>query len=82
MVTIVQATKGIASVEGDDPAKKEMVHKNAALWIQYSNLSLGRNSDADLLDNGGVATVPAGMAAHGNTTAQEKDEWTKEGVIL
>ena len=38
--------------------EKELAQKNAALWIQYSSLSIGRSSGTKLLDNGGYATVP------------------------
>jgi hypothetical protein len=38
--------------------EKELAQKNAALWIQYSCLSIGRSSGTKLLDNGGYATVP------------------------
>ena len=37
--------------------ENELAQKNAALWIQYSSLSIGRSSGTEILDNGGYATV-------------------------
>jgi hypothetical protein len=48
--------------EGSDMKYEEMTQKNAALWIQYSSLSIGRSNGTELLDNGGYATVPVRMA--------------------
>jgi len=38
---------------------EEITHKNAALWLQYSTLSVSRSGGSDLFDIGGCAKVPA-----------------------
>lgn len=55
----------------------EMALKNAALWIQYSSLSIGRSSRTELLDNGGMAIVPdITNDVPPNTPGQEYGEMT------
>jgi hypothetical protein len=81
MYSILPATKGIMAVERSDPVQREIVHKNAALWIEYSALSIGRNCGTELLENGGIAIVPACVAeTPHNTSGQKLEGWT-EGVI-
>lgn len=58
MHSIIPATKGIVAIEGSDRRQMEMALKNAALWIQYSSLSIGRGCGTELLDNGGLSIVP------------------------
>jgi len=55
--------------------ENELAQKNAALWIQYSSLSIGRSSGTEILDNGGYATVPVRMTnGSQNTAGQEHKE--------
>jgi hypothetical protein len=62
--------------------KKELAQKNAALWIQYSSLSIGRSSGTEILNNGGYATVPVRMAnGSQNTAEQEHKEMVRGGSI-
>jgi len=62
--------------------EKELAQKNAALWIQYSNLSIGRSSGTELLDNGGYAAAPvSGKDDPRNVADREIDEMTV-GVVL
>jgi hypothetical protein len=81
MNSIIPATKGIVVVEGSDRGQMEMALKNAALWIQYSSLSIGRSCGTELLDNGGLAIVPdIRNDAPRNTAGQEYGEMT--GVVV
>jgi len=60
---------------------KELAQKNAALWLQYSALSIGRSRGTELLDNGGYATVPVcGKDAPRNVAKRVNDEMDT-GVI-
>jgi hypothetical protein len=61
--------------------EKELAQKNAALWIQYSSLSIGRSSGTELLDNCGYATVPvSGKDTPRNLADRINDEMTV-GVV-
>ncbi len=62
--------------------EKELAQKNAALWIQYSSLSIGRSSGTEILNNGGYATVPVIMAnGSQNTAGQEHKERVRGDII-
>ena len=60
---------------------KELAQKNAALWLQYSALSIGRSSGTELLNNGGYATVPLKMANGSKNTAGQEHKERAEGVV-
>lgn len=81
MYSFIPVIKGIAAVEGADRERTEMALKNAALWIQYSALSIGRSDGTELLDNGGLATVPdTGDDAPPDTAGQVYGEMPGEVV--
>jgi hypothetical protein len=80
MHSLLPATRGIMTGKGSDPMLTEMAQKNAGLWIQYSALSLGRSCGTELLDNGGIATVPVCVSeSPQKTTAPEYEEWAEGG---
>ena len=81
MHSIIPATKGILAIEGSDSAKREIAQKNAGLRIQYSALFIGRSCGTELLDNGGLAVIPASeTVVPRNTAGQVQGERTK-GVV-
>ncbi len=69
MNSIIPETQGIVTIEGLDREQKEKARRNAALWIQYSCLSIGRIYGTELLDNGGLATVTSEVSVACHTTA-------------
>ena len=79
MSTIIMAIKGTG--EEPDMNEKEIAQKNAALWIQYSSLSIGRSSGTELLDNGEYAAAPvSGKDTPRNVADRVNDEMTV-GVV-
>ena len=61
--------------------EKEIAQKNAALWIQYSSLSIGRSSGTEILDNGEYAAAPvSGKDTPRNVADRVNDEMTV-GVV-
>ena len=61
--------------------EKELAQKNAALWIQYSSLSIGRSSGTELLDNGGYATVPVSGKEEPQNLADRVNDKMTMGVV-
>lgn len=48
--------------EKSDMEQNELLQKNAALWLHYSNISMGMNVKSTLLDNGAcIARVPVSL---------------------
>ena len=62
--------------------EEEMAQKNAALWLQYSSLSLGRSSGTELLDNGGYARAPEKKTDTPRNVAVPEHKDRDEGVVL
>ena len=81
MHSILPETRGIMVTGGSDRIQSELAQKNAGLWIQYSALSIGCSCGTGLLDNGGLATVPAGVTENRRNTAGPVQGETTEGVI-
>ncbi len=81
MHSVLPTNRGIMARGGSDHMQTEMAQKNAALWIQYSALSISRSCGTKLLDNGGIAAVLTNLTGPpGSLQHRNKEEWT-DGVI-